>query len=138
MDRGELVAVLSELANDYGKWIEEQTSRIGADVVGHDAEAVAALDRCKEIQHRLEEGIAVLADTGNDKALAAFGFANRAMARQRVHSLFALSQRRGENKTLADFEQRTESIVAAVPARLHPALDSISGRPDAQRPHQAD
>ena len=37
---------------------------------------------------------------------AAFRFANRAMARQRAHSLFALSQRRGENKTLADFEQR--------------------------------
>ena len=28
------------------------------------------------------------------------------MARQRIHSLFALSQRRGESKTLADFEQR--------------------------------
>jgi len=106
MDRGALVAVLSELASDYGKWIEEQTSRIGADVVGHDAQAVAALDRCKEIQRRLEEGIAVLADTGNEKALAAFRFANRAMARQRIHSLFALSRRRGETKTLADFEQR--------------------------------
>jgi hypothetical protein len=106
MDRGALVAVLSGLAGDYGKWIEEQASRIGADVVGHDAQAVAALDRCKEIQKRLEEGIAVLADTGNDKALAAFRFANRAMARQRIHSLFALSRRRAESKTLADFDQR--------------------------------
>ena len=42
--------------------------------------------------------------TRNDKALAAFRFANRAMAQQRVHGLFALSRRRGENKTLADFE----------------------------------
>ena len=106
MDRSELVAVLSALASDYGKWIEEQKSRVGADVVGHDAQAAAALDRCKEIERRLEEGIAVLADTGNEKALAAFRFANRAMARQRVHGLFALSQRRGEKKTLADFEQR--------------------------------
>ena len=32
MDRGELVAVLSTLASDYGKWIDEQKSRIGADV----------------------------------------------------------------------------------------------------------
>ena len=106
MDRSELVAVLSALVNDYGKWIEEQRSRIGVDVVGHDAQAAAALDRCKEIERRLEEGIAVLANTGNEKALAAFRFANRAMARQRVQSLFALSQRRGESKTLADFEQR--------------------------------
>jgi hypothetical protein len=106
MDRSELVAALSFLASDYGQWIEEQKGRIGVDVVGHDLQASAALDRCSEIKKRLEEGIAVLADPGNDKALAAFRFANRAMAQQRVHGLFALSQRRGENKKLADFEQR--------------------------------
>ena len=72
MDRGELVAVLSALASDYGKWIDEQKNRIGADVVGHDAQAAAALDRCKEIERRLEEGIAVLADAGNDKVLGGF------------------------------------------------------------------
>jgi hypothetical protein len=106
MDRSELVAVLSVLASDYKDWIEEQRRRIGTEVVGHDAQAVAALDRCKEIEQRLGEGIAVLADAGNDKALTAFRFANRAMARQRIHSLFALSQRRGENKALADFDKR--------------------------------
>ncbi|MGH7715192.1 MAG: DISARM system helicase DrmA, partial [Vulcanimicrobiaceae bacterium] len=106
MDRGALVAVLTALASDYKTWIDEQKSRIGADVLGHDAQAAAALDRCTEIERRLREGIAVLADVGNDKALAAFRFANRAMARQRVHSLFALSRRRGENRPLADFDQR--------------------------------
>ena len=106
MDRSELVAVLSILASDYRKWIGEQRDRIGVDVMGHDPQAAAALDRCKDIEKRLEEGIAVLADASNDKALAAFRFANRAMAKQRIHSLFALSQRRGESKTLADFEQR--------------------------------
>lgn len=106
LDRGDLVAALSVLAADYGKWIEEQRKRIGVDVVGHDAQAAAALDRCNEIKKRLEEGIAVLADPANDKALAAFRFANKAMARQRIHSLFALSRRRNEGKTLADFEIR--------------------------------
>ena len=106
MDGSELVTVLSVLANDYGQWIEEQKARIGVDVVGDDLQAAAALDRCSDIKKRLEEGIAVLAAPGNDKALAAFRFANRAMAQQRVHSLFALSQRRGENKTLTNFEQR--------------------------------
>jgi hypothetical protein len=106
MDRSTLLAVLSALASDYRKWIDEQRSRIGDDVLGHDAQAAAALDRCREIERRLEEGIAILADAGDTKVLAAFRFANRAMARQRVHSLFALSRRRGENKTLADFEQR--------------------------------
>jgi hypothetical protein len=106
MDRSELVAVLSVLASDYGQWIDEQRGRIGTDVVGHDSQAAAALDRCSNIKKRLEEGIAVLADPDNDKALAAFRFANRAMAQQRVHGLFALSQRRGENMTLMDFDQR--------------------------------
>ncbi|MGE9010700.1 DISARM system helicase DrmA [Leptospira interrogans] len=103
MDRTELVAVLSILAKDYGQWIDDQRKRIGANVVGFDVQAIAALDRCKGIELRLEEGIAVLAN--NDKALTAFRFANRAMARQRIHSLFALARRRGEDKALDDFAQ---------------------------------
>lgn len=106
MERDELVAALSILAQDCGKWIGEQTARVGADVVGHDAQAKAALQRCQEIRTRLEEGIAVLADKSDDKALKAFRFANLAMARQRIHSLYALSRRRGEGKDLAAFEVR--------------------------------
>ncbi len=106
MDRAELVAALSILASDYGEWIREQRSRIGQDVVGHDAQANVALVRCEEIKVRLVEGLALLADPQNEKALTAFRFANRAMAKQRIHSLFALSQRRGESKTLVDFELR--------------------------------
>jgi hypothetical protein len=144
MDRSALVAVLSALSGDYGKWIEEQTSRIGADVFGHDAQAAAALDRCKEIQRRLEEGIAVLADASNDKALAAFRFANRAMARQRIHSLFSLSRRRGESKTLADFEQRRNRswrpfqlafiLLSTAPSRLKPSPICSGSRQVAARP----
>ncbi|MER9971181.1 DISARM system helicase DrmA [Mesorhizobium sp. M0060] len=104
MERDELAAVLSILASDYGKWIAEQAARVGKDVSGHDVQAKAALTRCAEIKKRLEEGVSVLSE--NDKALAAFRFANLAMARQRIHSLYALSRRRGEDKTLADFEQR--------------------------------
>jgi hypothetical protein len=107
MERSDLVALLTVLATDYGKWIDEQRGRLGLDVVGHDLQASVALDRCKDIKKRLEEGIAVLADPRDDRALAAFRFANRAMALQRVHGLFALSKRRGENKTLTDFEYRS-------------------------------
>ena len=104
MDKTELVAVLSILTNDYGNWIKEQKGRVGVDVVGHDLQAAAALDRCSDIKKRLEEGVAVL--TTNDKSLASFRFANRAMALQRIHGLFALSRRRGESTTLADFDVR--------------------------------
>lgn len=106
MERDELVSALSILANDYGQWIDEQVARVGSDVIGHDQPAKAALDRCREIKVRLEEGIAVLADKSDDKALKAFRFANRAMARQRIQSLYALSRRRGEGKDLAEFEVR--------------------------------
>ncbi len=106
MEKDELVAVLSVLASDYGAWIAEQRARVGKDVIGHDNQASDALGRCDEIKKRLEEGIAVLADAKNDKPLAAFRFANRAMARQRIHSLYSLSQRRGEEKPLSEFDIR--------------------------------
>lgn len=104
MGREELVSVLSTLASDYAAWIEEQRTRIGTDVKGHDEQAGAALERCKTVQARLLEGIDVLAR--NDKALTAFRFANQAMALQRVHSMYALARRRGEQKELTDFEKR--------------------------------
>ena len=106
MERDELIEALSVLARDYGKWIEEQATRIGSEVTGHDTQAEAVLERCKEIKERLEQGIGVLADPADDRALSAFRFANRAMARQRIHSMYALARRRGDKKELADFEVR--------------------------------
>lgn len=106
MERDELVSALRIIADDYADWIEDQAARIGADVVGHDAQASAALERCKEIKKRLEEGIGVLADKSDENALKAFRFANRAMARQRVHSIYALARRRGETKDVEDFNER--------------------------------
>ncbi|MFP3701483.1 hypothetical protein SB758_39030, partial [Burkholderia sp. SIMBA_013] len=71
----ELVDALSVLTKDYAAWIAEQRTRIGEDVVGYDAQAEQALDRCQEIQSRLQQGIDTL--KSDEKALAAFRFANR-------------------------------------------------------------
>ncbi|MCA9468331.1 MAG: DISARM system helicase DrmA [Nitrospira sp.] len=106
MEQGELINALSLLVTDYGDWIQELAGRIGSEVIGHDMQAKAVLERCREIKERLEQGIALLADSSNSKALEAFRFANRAMARQRIHSLFALANRRGEKVSLEDFEMR--------------------------------
>lgn len=106
MERSELIAALSVLTSDYAIWIDDQKKRVAVEVHGHDSQAADALDRCAEIVKRLDEGIAVLADPSNDHALIAFRVANRAMARQRVRSIYALSRRRGENKTPADFDER--------------------------------
>ncbi len=94
----ELVDALNLLTKDYAAWIAEQRARIGEDVIGYDAQAAQALDRCQEIQTRLQQGIDTLKT--DEKALAAFRFANRAMAIQRVRSQYALEVRRGREVTV--------------------------------------
>lgn len=95
MERHELVEALRVLTDDYREWIEEQRTRIGKDVIGHDEAARSAMERCSEILSRLEEGIRVLET--DDEALEAFRFANRAMALQRVRSIYARDRRRGKD-----------------------------------------
>lgn len=99
----ELVEALNTLTRDYGAWIAEQRSRIGLDVVGYDMQAAQALERCEEIRARLHRGIDTLKN--DEKALAAFRFANRAMALQRVRSVYALKRRRGEDPDLGELEK---------------------------------
>jgi ribosomal protein L24E len=102
MERGDLVATLGTLAEDYAAWIGERRSRIGIDVQGFDSSASAALDRCESILQRLREGIGVL--ESDEAALEAFRFANRSMASQRVHSVYSLRVRRGETLDLASVD----------------------------------
>ena len=138
MDRSTLISALSILTDDYEAWIGEQRARIGRDVVGYDNVARQAMDRCGEVLKRLREGIATL--ERDDKALAAFRFANRAMAMQRVHSVYALRRRRGEKVELADVdvpENRSwrpfqlAFILLSIPALADPS------HPDRTRPVDA-
>jgi hypothetical protein len=101
IDDDALFNALTMLTNDYTAWIAEQRARIGDDVRGHDDQAQLAVDRCQEIHERLRQGIDTLRN--DRKAIAAFRFANKAMATQRVRSMYALAMRRNEDKTLADF-----------------------------------
>ena len=104
LERPALVEALSILTNDYESWIGDQRGRVGTDVVGYDSAANQAMDRCDEILARLREGIDSL--NKDDDALSAFRFANRAMASQRIRSIYALKRRRGEKITLADIDER--------------------------------
>lgn len=97
-----LVDALSMLTKDYAVWIDEQRARVGTDVTGYDTQSQQALDRCHEIHSRLQQGIDTL--KSNEKALAAFRFANQAMATQRVRSQYALAMRRGEDVTIDKFD----------------------------------
>ncbi len=97
-----LVDALNMLTKDYAAWIGEQRASVGTQVKGFDAQAQAAMERCREIHTRLQQGIDTLKH--DDNALAAFRFANRAMATQRVRSLYALANRRGEDATVDKFD----------------------------------
>lgn len=102
LDIDPLVDALNMLTRDYAKWIDEQRARVGVDVLGYDAQSRQAMDRCHEIHTRLQHGIDTL--KGNEKALAAFRFANRAMATQRVRSQYSIEIRRGNEVTVDQFD----------------------------------
>jgi len=104
LDRDELVAGLHVLTDDYAAWITERRGVIGREVVGYDEPAEEAMARCALVLERLKEGIDALGN--DDRALSAFRFANRAMASQRIHSIYALRRRRGEESSLGDLNTR--------------------------------
>lgn len=102
LDVADLVEALNVLTRDYAAWIAEQRARIGKDVCGYDTQAEQAMNRCQEIQARLQQGIDAL--KADKDALTAFRFANRAMAIQRVRSQYALEMRRGRDVTVEQFD----------------------------------
>jgi hypothetical protein len=101
--RAELVAVLKSFADDYAGWIQEQTGRIPGEFSLFRVAATDSVGRCRLALQRLREGIEVLQQ--DDCALEAFRFANRAMARQRIRSIFSLRRRRGESVTLDQVDE---------------------------------
>jgi hypothetical protein len=104
LDKTELEEALKTLVDDYAAWIGDQRARVGEEIKGYDAPANEALDRCKTTLERLRAGLKVL--LSEPKALDAFRFANRAMARQRVRGIYALKRRRGEELTFDSVDVR--------------------------------
>jgi hypothetical protein len=104
LDKAELEEALKTLVDDYAAWIGDQRARVGKEIKGYDAPANEALDRCKTTLERLRAGLKVL--LADPKALEAFRFANRAMARQRVRGIYALKRRRGEELTFDSVDVR--------------------------------
>lgn len=104
LESNDLENALNILINDYDTWIREQRKRIVDSVKGYEKSGADAMDSCDHILGRLREGIAVL--KSNPLALKAFRFANQAMATQRIHSIYALSKRRGESPDLDELNIR--------------------------------
>lgn len=104
LDKDELEEALKTLVDDYAAWIGDQHARVGKEIKGYDVPAKEALDRCVTTLERLRTGLKVLLT--DPKALEAFRFANRSMARQRVRGIYALKRRRGEELTFDSVDVR--------------------------------
>ena len=130
MTREELVIALTQMTNDYTAWIEEQKQRVGDDVVNHDDAALRAINSCNEINLRLNEGISVLANPENANALQAFRFANLAMAKQRVQSIYAHKRRSDKSITVEELNKNPKNyswrsfqlafLLLSIPALANP------------------
>lgn len=104
MERQELASALLAFTRDYGTWIADQRNRISGELTEYAGTAEDALIRCETVLARLNEGIKTLQT--NDSALESFRFANRAMALQRIRSIYALQRRRGKTLTVESLNER--------------------------------
>lgn len=91
---------LAPLITAYAQWLEEQRGRVPAlpDLHPYQNVAHTALEQCQQTLARIQDGIALLDQ--NPQAAQAFRFANQAMHRQRVRSLYAGAVRRGDKPDL--------------------------------------
>jgi hypothetical protein len=90
---------LGFLADAYEAWIGREEAKISQpeeNLCDHEEAAKDAIVGCKKTLERLRAGIDLLKT--NDQALEAFRFANRAMASQRVHGIYARQVRKGVGK----------------------------------------
>ena len=85
----EFSVAMGPLADAYAAWIAEQEARLAPpapDLAGYHQSARSALEACRVTLERMRDGIHLL--TTDEAAAEAFRFANRAMAVQRVRTLF--------------------------------------------------
>lgn len=101
----DLAGALNPLVTAYGKWIEgleQSLAQSPSTFKPYQTTALQTIETCKLNQKRIQAGIQLLRE--NPQAAEAFRFANRAMWLQRIHTLFAESVRREENKGLEDID----------------------------------
>lgn len=96
---------LRPLVQAYAGWIEEQERRItdpDEHLAGYRQVAEEVTRQCRQTLTRIQEGIDAIASDA--QAAQAFGFMNRAMWQQRVHTIYSEAQRQGHEITLAELD----------------------------------
>jgi len=90
-----LATTLEAAAAAYSDWIDDEAAKAESDELeAHRDAARRAVVNCRRVLERYRAGIDLL--KGNSQALAAFRFANRSMALQRVRSMLARAVRKRE------------------------------------------
>ena len=97
---------LGPLVAAYEQWITSNLNRLdhaGPDLAPYFQTATAALETCQTTLGRIREGLHLLQTDEN--AAEAFRFANRAMAAQRLRSIYTGKIRQGQTITLNDLDK---------------------------------
>ena len=137
MPRADLGRKLRALPDAYRDWIDRQRKRMPkeeARLDGFTADAEKALQQCEATLARIRDGLALL--SGNDSAAEAFRFANRAMWKQRIHTMYSEAVRQGLEATLESLdlpENRTWRTFQLAFLLLN--LDSVT---NLHHPHRSD
>lgn len=101
---GGFTRALAPLIDAYESWVVNQEQCIqDKQLEEYRDQAESALLGCLRAQDRLREGLKVL--DANPQAAQAFRFANLAMSRQRIRSIFAQDTRRGIKQELDQLER---------------------------------
>lgn len=126
-------SALGPLADAYEVWITEQDTRLDPpdpDLAPYSQSARSALDSCRGTLRRIRDGLNLLKTDPN--AAEAFRFANRAMASQRVRTLYTAKVRQNPESPakLEDFDIPTNRswrpfqlafLLLNIPALVDPA-----------------
>ncbi|MCG3197795.1 MAG: hypothetical protein GHCLOJNM_02286 [bacterium] len=106
IEKKDVRACLDPLTAAYREWIETERKKIkdpSEGLADYRTPAQLALEACELALKRIEAGIETLCRE-DEKPLEAFRFMNRAMALQRVHSLFSEQIRRGNRVALESID----------------------------------
>jgi len=139
----ELRAGLSPLADGYRSWLDERAAEIGTLPEALRPAAESAVFTARRAAERIRAGIELLTDpnaTGHADALAAFRFANAAMATQRRHTEIV---RRREDPAMtyaaakAEVDEQGQKVASWRPFQLAFVLLNLPSLADPAHPERA-
>lgn len=107
MDGNTVRESLMPIADAYGQWLDAQQEAVALLAPHLRATAMETVDEARQVHAQLVEGIEFLATDG--EALRCFGFMNRVMAEQRVHTQIAALRAAEPDLSLADAEARVRA-----------------------------